>query len=236
MKSFKDFISEVEGPRSELDKKVFAEHPIKMTDYPVANAGERDVKTSKDRSRKADKTEPNEATGGNPPSESPLYEPQTLGSRQKIMQYFKPESFEVKGDNISEVNGTYRASFYGQLKRRLTKNIVPVKPATQKLTTTVDIDDPLYKAHNGNEQGISNKDDADKVKTLKKSVKTLVKEVSYDRLRRYMDANDKEYNKETDKDHPYDDNKHQREKRAKGFTLATNKRIGKNVKVPSKDE
>lgn len=237
MKSFKEFISEVEGPRSEVDKLVFAQHPIKVTDVPYDTKDVFKNTIPKDKTRKADKTEPNEATGGNPPFETPLYQPQTLGSREKIMQYFKPESVEIEGKNIEEnVNGTYRASFYGQLKRRLTKNIVPAKPATQPLTTKIDIDDPQARFTNGNEQGVKD----DRAGKLSKNLvnpllKKLVKEVSYDRLRNYMDANDKEHNKETDKDNPYDGNERKRTNRNKGYSLAVSKRIGKNVKVPSGD-
>lgn len=247
MKSFKDFLTEVEGPRSELDKKVFAQHPIKTTDYPVTDNGVFTSKT-KDKSRKADHS-PEESKDvyskensiANPDVESPLYEPQTLGSRQKIMQYFKPESKEDNREPMKEdVDGTYRASFYGQLKRRLTKHIIPAKPATQKLTTKLDIDDPAYRRENGNEQGVIKPKEIGTKSLARQAVKTLLKktvnEVSYDRLRRYMDKNDDEYNKETDKDNPYDGNTQKRERRSKGFTLATNKRIEKNVKVPARDE
>lgn len=233
-------ISEVAAPRSELDKLVFAAHPVKTTEYPVPNAGERNVVTKKDKSRKADKTEPNEATGGLPASEDPLYEPQTLGSRQKIMQYFKYESVSFDETPIDEdINGTYRASFYGQLKRRIKKNIVPAKPATQKLTTTIDVDDPSKRKVNGNQQGIKGKDvEADDLakKGAKKFFKAAVNEVSYDRLRSYMDKNDAEYERETSKDNPYDGNTRKRTNRKNGFDLATNKRTEKNVKVPARDE
>lgn len=61
MLSFKKYISEVAKPKSELDKKVFADHPIKKTDYPVSNNGVYDVKTKKDNSRKADQVNTTES-------------------------------------------------------------------------------------------------------------------------------------------------------------------------------
>jgi hypothetical protein len=216
MKSFLEYISEVEGPRSELDKKVFREHPVKITDYPVANAGERDVKTVKDKSRRADKHEDNEATGGNPPSETPLYAPESNEAKQKIMQYFRSESKEVSED----VKGTYRASFYGQLKRRITKGLIATKPATTQLTSPPDIDDA--------KQGKKGLKDIILPKAFpvrKESVE--LGEVSNDRLRQYMDKNDAEYGK----DSTFGGDDRKAKNRANGHALASNKRVSRSLKT-----
>ncbi len=52
MKKLSDFISEVEGPRSQLDKLVRAIHKIKKTDYPF-KPNNFDVQTKKDMSKRA---------------------------------------------------------------------------------------------------------------------------------------------------------------------------------------
>jgi hypothetical protein len=102
MKSFREYVTEVEGPRSELDKLAFKEHPVQVKDYPVANAGERDVKTKKDKSRSADQQGGKDvaayaADNGvktDPMSEVPIFQSGRAYSKQQIMQYFKPESVE----------------------------------------------------------------------------------------------------------------------------------------------
>lgn len=52
MKKLEDFLAEVEGPRSSLDRLVRAIHKVKKTDYPLSpNSFE--VKTTKDKTKKA---------------------------------------------------------------------------------------------------------------------------------------------------------------------------------------
>ena len=53
MKKLTDFLSEVEGPRTERDRRAMAIHTIKKTDYPVKDGGEFEVKTKKDHTKKA---------------------------------------------------------------------------------------------------------------------------------------------------------------------------------------
>jgi hypothetical protein len=114
MKSFRDYIQEVEGPRSELDKLVVKEHPVKVTDYPVKDDGQA-VKTKKDKTRAADQqggkgVKAYAADNGvktDPMSEVPVFQSGRAYSKQQIMQYFKPEARsydEVKAGYIDDLN------------------------------------------------------------------------------------------------------------------------------------
>jgi hypothetical protein len=110
MKKFRAFIAEVEKPKSELDKKVFAQHPVKVTEYPVADAGERDVKTKKDTSRKADKTNESQDSGEVHIQSGRAY------SKAQIMNHFK-ESEEL--DEVSKARlGRYIKKANGQIGDR----------------------------------------------------------------------------------------------------------------------
>lgn len=226
MKSFLTFISEVEGPRSELDKKVFREHPVKTTDIVPKNAGVFDVKTVKDKSRKADR-QPDDSkktyraeNGLEPEDNEDDLKTGSVYSRQATNQYYRTESFKSVQDKIAKSAHVSKASA-GAILASASRNASP-------------------EAKRKNPKLLKVKEDID-------SILDQLDEVSKERLRNYMlKAKDSMAAAQVDTHKAYagnhiDDVKGMASskkyaKRWVGMNTAIHKATGGNVKIHTTEE
>lgn len=108
MLRFKQYLMEVAKAKSEVDKEVVANHPIKVTNTPFPDSGETVVKTKKDTSRRADNQpgeDENKYSAHNKPGKVAEYhESEELDeiSKERIAQYSKKAMSQTKGNQPSD--------------------------------------------------------------------------------------------------------------------------------------